>query len=163
MQPNTYLIIILVIIAVEFLTTLVISFLDYSHKKSPPENPSIKKDYVKAKRYLRTNIKFGITKLMIDAIILIAVILTGILNILDLSLRALGYNPIITGILFFGVIGVVTFLIGIPFSIFNTFYIEKKYNFNKTTKKKFALYTIKGILGWSLIGAVGLFIIFTFF
>ncbi len=78
-------------------------------------------------------------------------------------MRALGYGSITTGIFFFGVIGAATFLIGFPFSIFSTFYIEKKYGFNKTTKKTFALDTIKGILGWSLIGAVGLFIIFAFF
>ncbi len=163
MQPNTYLIIVLVIIAAELITTLVVSFLDYNYKKTPQQNQSIKKDYIRAKRYLRTNIKFGITKTIVDTVILLIIILTGILNNLDLALRSLGYNPIITGILFFGVIGLVTFLTGIPFSIFKTFYIEKKYSFNQTTRRTFLLDIIKSITGWAIIGAVGLFIILAFF
>ena len=117
MQPNIYLIIILVIIAVEFLVNLTVSLLNYNYKKNPLKNQSIKKDYIKAKKYLRTNIKFGITKAIIDTSILLAVILTGALNILDLALRSLGYGPVITGLLFFGVIGAATFLTAIPFSM----------------------------------------------
>ena len=162
MQPNTYLIIILVIIAVEFLISLTVSLLDYNYKPTT-NNPSIKKDYIKAKRYLRTNIKFGITKAIIDVAILLAIILTGALNILDVILRSLAQGPIITGLLFFGTIGAASFIINIPFSLYKIFYIEKKYNFNNTTKKTFLLDLIKSIAGWALIGAVGLSIILLFF
>lgn len=163
MKPDTYLIIILAIIAIQFLIALIVSFLDYNYKKSPPKNPSIKKDYVKAKRYLRANIKLGIIKTIVDVVILIIVILTGLLNSLDLSLRLLGYSSVMTGILFFGAIGAVTFLIGIPFSIFKIFYIEKKYGFNKTTSKTFSIDLVKSVAGWVVIGTVGLFVILSFF
>ena len=162
MEVEAYLTIILVIIVTQFIVSLTVSLLDYNHKPTT-KNPSIKKDYVKAKRYLRTNIKFGITKSIIDIAILLVIILTGALNTLDLALRSLGYGPVITGLLFFGVIGIIAFIIQIPFSIYNTFYIEKKYNFNTTTKKTFFLDIIKSILGWALIGAVGLSIILLFF
>lgn len=98
-----------------------------------------------------------------DVAILLIVILTGLLNTLDISIRSLGYGPVITGILFFGVIGAAVFLLGLPFSIYNTFSIEKGYGFNKTTKKTFFLDLIKSIIGWIIIGAVGLFIILIFF
>lgn len=162
MQANTYFLIVLAIIATEFLVNLVISLLDFYYKPTT-KNSSIKKDYVKSKRYLKTNIKFGLTKGIIDLAILLTIILTGVLNILDLAVRSLGFGPIITGILFFGVIGIIFFVIGIPFSIYKTFWIEKKYGFNKTTKKTFLFDLLKSLAGWALIGAVGLAIILTFF
>ncbi len=163
MQPNTYLIIILVIIAAEFLVSLTVSLLDYNYKKTPTGKQTIKKDYTKAKNYLRTNIKFGITKAIVDTATLLAIILTGVFNTLDIALRSLAQGPVITGLLFFATIGVAAFIIDIPFSIYKTFYIEKKYGFNKTTKNTFLLDLIKSILGYALIGAVGLSIILLFF
>jgi len=126
MDVNTYLIIILVIVIGEFLINFVISLLDFYHKPTST-HPSIKKDYIKAKRYLRSGIKFSIFKGVFDLIILLIIILIGGLNYLDIFVRSFGYGPILTGILFFGVIGLVCFIIDIPFKIFNIFYIENKY------------------------------------
>ena len=162
MQTNTYLIIILSIIIIDFLVSSVVSILDYKHKPIT-NNPSIKKDYVKSKRYLRTNIKFAVTKSVVDLGVLLAIILTGFLNDLDIAARTLGYGPIVTGIIFFGIIGAFFFLIDLPFSIYKTFNIERKYGFNKTTRKTFITDLIKTILGWVIVGAVGLFIILYFF
>jgi len=162
MEVNTYLIIILIIIATEFLISLVVSLLDFYYKPTTSSS-SVKKDYIKAKRYLRTKIKFKTFNLIINTIILLAMILSGILNNLDIFTRALGYGPVVTGIIFLGIIGVVFFLIGIPFSIFNIFYIEKKYGFNKITPKIFIIDLIKNIIGWIIIGAGGLAVILLFF
>ena len=158
MEVNTYIIIILVIIIGEFLVNLVILLLDFYYKPTT-QNPSIKKDYIKAKRYLKTNIKFKITKMTFDLSILLIVIFSGFLNTLDIFVRAFGYGPILTGIIFFGIFGLIFSLIEIPFKIFNTFVIEKKYNFNKTTKRIFIIDLIKSLAEWVIIGAVGLFII----
>lgn len=158
MEVNIYIIIILAIITGEFLVNLVISLLDFYYKPTT-NNSSIKKDYTKAKRYLKTNIKFKITKMTFDLGILLAIIFTGLLNTLDIFVRGFGYGPILTGIIFFGIFGLIFSLIEIPFKIFNTFVIEKKYNFNKTTKRTFIIDLIKSLLGWTLIGAIGLFII----
>lgn len=163
MEVNTYLTIVIAIIVIEFLVSLAVSLLDFYHKPEPTKNQTIKKDYVKAKRYLRTGIKFGIVKSIVDTVILLIVVFSGVLNNLDLFVRALGYGPVMTGILFFGVIGAVASLVGLPFSIFNIFFIEKKYGFNKTTKKTFVLDILKSILGWIIVGAVGLAIILLFF
>jgi len=163
MQSNIYLIIILIIIATQFLISLLVSVLDYNYKKVPQGGQTIKKDYVKSKNYLRSSIKFGLTKAVVDISILLVVIFTGILNNLDLIIRSLGNGVILNGLLFFGTIGIITFLIGLPFSIYNTFKIEKKYGFNKTTKKTFVLDEIKSLAGYTLIGAIGIAIILFFF
>lgn len=162
MQVNTYILIVLIIISTEFLINLIVSFLDYYYKPTT-KNPSIKKDYVKAKRYLRTNIKFSLIKSVIDLAILLAIIFSGAFNYLDIVVRSLGYGPILTGMIFLGVIGLIFFIIGIPFSIYKTFRIEKKYNFNKTTRRTFIIDLLKSIVGWIIMGTVGLAIILTFF
>lgn len=163
MSPNIYMIIILIIISMDFLTTLTISILDYNYKKNTPKFPSVKKDYVKSKRYLRTNIKFGMVKAAVDTSMLLIIIFTGILNNIDIFIRSFGFGPIISGILFFGVIGFASSIISIPFSIFRTFHIEKKYGFNNTTKKVFISDLIKSLLGWIIVGSVGVFTILYFF
>ena len=130
MEVNTYLIIITAIIVGEFLINLIVSLLDYYYKPTT-NNPSIKKDYTKAKNYLKSGIKFGITKTTFDLAIILIIIFTGALNYLDIFVRSSGYGPIVTGLFFFGIFGLVFGIIGIPFKIFSTFVIEKKYHFNK--------------------------------
>ncbi len=162
MQPNTYLIIILVIIATEFLVNLVVSLLDFYYKPTT-QNPSIKKDYTKSKRYLRTNIKFGLLKASVDFITILVIILIGAFNTLDLFVRGFGLGPILTGILFFGILCAILFIVETPFSIYKTFRIEKKYGFNTTTKKIFLMDLLKSMAGWIIIGGIGLAIVLIFF
>jgi hypothetical protein len=59
-------------------------------------------------------------------------------------------NAIVAALFFFGLIVFASDLLSMPFSVYDTFVIEEKYGFNKTTPKTFVLDTIKG---W-LLGAV---------
>jgi STE24 endopeptidase len=61
-------------------------------------------------------------------------------------------NAILAALLFFGIIMFASDVLGIPFSVYDTFKIEEKYGFNKTTPKTFMLDTIKGWLIGALIG-----------
>lgn len=158
MEVNTYLIIVIAIIVGEFLINLIVSLLDFYYKPTT-NNPSITKDYVKAKNYLKSGIKFRITKMTFDLAVILIIIFTGAFNYLDIFVRGFGYGPIITGLFFFGIFGLVFYLLGLPFKIFNTFAIEEKYHFNKTTKKTFIIDLIKSLAGWILIGTIGLLII----
>ncbi len=56
--------------------------------------------------------------------------------------------------MFFGVLFVLSDLIGIPFSLYKTFVIEEKYGFNKMTVKTFVIDKIKGYLLTLIIGGV---------
>ncbi len=107
--------------------------------------------------------KLGITKAVIDTGILLVIIYTQVLNTLDIIIRTVTQNQILVGLIFMGTIGLFLFIVGIPFNIYYTFVIEKKYGFNKTTKKTFIYDLVKSIVGYALIGAVGLSIILFFF
>ena len=69
--------------------------------------------------------------------------------------------------IFFGLIMFASDLLSMPFSVYDTFVIEEKYGFNKTTPKTFVLDTFKGWLLGALIGggllALIIFIYLVFF
>ena len=71
----------------------------------------------------------------------------------------LGGGKIITGLLFFMILLLLTQILNIPFSLYNTFVIEEKFGFNKQTKKGFATDLLKGLglgalLGGPLLAAI---------
>lgn len=55
-------------------------------------------------------------------------------------------NAILLALCYFGILSFASGLIGLPFEIYNTFTIEEKYGFNKTTLKTYIADKIKGIL-----------------
>jgi STE24 endopeptidase len=65
-------------------------------------------------------------------------------------------------LLFFGVIGIASDILSTPFSIYDTFVIEEKFGFNRTTVKTFVTDKIKGWLLAALLGG-GLLAIFVWF
>src|SRR5690606_35497904 len=61
-------------------------------------------------------------------------------------------NQVLASMLFFGIIMFASAIIQIPFSVYETFAIEEKYGFNKTTPKTFVLDQIKSLLLGAIIG-----------
>ncbi|HNR79370.1 MAG TPA: M48 family peptidase, partial [Mesotoga infera] len=60
---------------------------------------------------------------------------------------------VIQGLLFFIVIGATAFIITLPFSIYSTFALEKRFGFNRTTPGTFVADKLKGI---SLVAVIGI-------
>jgi STE24 endopeptidase len=57
-----------------------------------------------------------------------------------------------TGLLFVGILVFASQLLGLPFSVYDTFVIEERYGFNKTTPKTFLLDRVKGLILTAVIG-----------
>ncbi len=132
------------------------------HREKVPEsfadNISLE-DHQKAADYTISKVKFGHLPLFYDAALLLIWTLGGGLDWLDKNLIALELGPILTGI---GVILVYTFissLLDLPFSLYNTFVIEEKFGFNRTTIKTFITDMIKGSLLGLIIGIPLLYVI----
>ncbi len=64
------------------------------------------------------------------------------------------FNFYASNLLFFGILFIVSDILSTPFSIYNTFVIEEKYGFNKSTVKLFITDKIKGYLLAIIIGAL---------
>ena len=61
-------------------------------------------------------------------------------------------NELIISLIFIGLLSVISWWISLPFTLYSTFSIEKRYGFNKTTPKLFISDSIKGTLVSLVIG-----------
>jgi STE24 endopeptidase len=164
---NIYLIIILSIIVIEYLLNLIVERLNVKHASSelPSEFEGFydAQKYKLAQLYLKENTNFHLTKDTISVIITLTFVLAGGFNFIDNIARSFNQGPIITGLIFTGILGAALQLLSIPFSAYHTFVIEAKYGFNKTTFKTFISDIIKGLILTVIIGAVVLSMVFWFF
>lgn len=99
--------------------------------------------YADSQSYLKDKTKLGFIQSILALAIVWGASYSGFFNQLDLLLRAQGWGEILTGVAYLGLLAGVLSLISLPFSIFDTFVIEKKYGFNKTTVKIFITDLIK--------------------
>lgn len=78
--------------------------------------------------------------------------LGGGLEAVDNIARGFEHGPVVTGLIFFGIFGAISMLLGLPESIFSTFVIEERFGFNKTTPKTFIIDMFKGLMLGAIIG-----------
>ncbi len=103
--------------------------------------------YEKSINYDKVNSKFGnLTSTINLFVILITLFLFGFAFVDHLA-GLVTLNPIWKALLFFAILGFVMDLIHTPLSIYDTFVIEEKFGFNKTTP---VLFIIDKIKGWAL-------------
>jgi STE24 endopeptidase len=149
------------------------NILDYiNHKnwkdKIPPELEDFydKEKYKKAKLYSISKSKIGLLSSIISFLFVISLLVFngyGFLNQLVYSDSLNLFLPfeINTSFarsgVFFLILFILNSLISIPFSYYNTFIIEEKYGFNKTSKSTFFLDIIKSTILSILIGGFLLF------
>ena len=163
MSPNTLFYVIIAIIVLNFIIDKFLSYLNSRHFDDPlPEEISDvydSEEYRRSQSYKKEKYRFG---LLSSGISLLATLLffffDGFAYVDDLA-RSFSEHPIIVGLIFFGIIMLAADLLGTPFSYFNTFVIEEKYGFNKTTRRTFILDKIKaivmaGIIGSSMLAAI---------
>ena len=164
---NIYIFIIPFILFFEYLLSFIVRTLNLM--ALDPKLPEEFKDtfdsdkYIKSQEYTRTNSKFSYITSTFSLLITLIFIYGGIYNIIDQWLIGFLENKIIIGLLFFGLLTLITDIISLPFSIYSTFVIEEKFGFNKTTYATFFSDKIKGYFLMIIIGAPVLSIILYFF
>ncbi len=119
--------------------------------------------YRKSQEYTRVNTWFGLMTSILDLIILLLFWFLGGFNFVDQLVRELGWNPVLTGLLFFGVLLLGKKILDLPFELYDTFVIEERFGFNKTTPATFWSDQVKGLLVGGVIGAILGAIIIAFF
>lgn len=119
--------------------------------------------YAKSQNYVRVTEKFGIIESIFSLMLMLGFWLTGGFNWLDNLVRSFGHGEIITGLCFMGILFAAQIIIMIPFQLYDTFVIEEKFGFNKTTLKTFIIDQIKGLILMALIGGPILAIILWIF
>ncbi len=116
-------------------------------------------DHQKAADYTTAKVKFGRLPLFYEVFLLLIWTLGGGLDWLDNNIITLGLNPILTGIAVILVFTFISSLLDLPFSLYNTFVLEEKFGFNRTTLKTFITDMLKGSLLGLLLGVPLLYVI----
>ena len=119
--------------------------------------------YALSRRYQRDNTRFNLVQTLITLPLTVAFIVLGGFGFIDRLARAAGGGMIVTGLIFAGLLIILGMLSSLPFDIYDTFVLEAKYDFNRTTAKTFVLDRIKSLLLTALIGGGALALILWFF
>ena len=119
--------------------------------------------YARAQDYGKVTTRFHLVESTIHLILFLAFWFLGGFPWIDEIARSFGFGPIVTGILFVGILGFFNAVISLPFSIYATFVIEEKFGFNRTTVKTFILDRIKALILMLVLGVPFLAAILWFF
>jgi STE24 endopeptidase len=147
---------ILFILIAGFLFEAVLNYLNI--KNWSPRVPDLVKDiypeekYEKARAYAVTNYRFSTSTSIFSLLLLLAALLSGFFGGVDSYARSFSENPVWVALLFFGIIGLLSDVLTIPFSLYRIFVIEEKFGFNKTSVKTFISDKLKGYLLAVVIG-----------
>ncbi|MEE9326302.1 MAG: M48 family metallopeptidase [Cocleimonas sp.] len=109
-------------------------------------------EHQKAADYTRTKGSFGRLGLLLSTIVLILWTLGGGLSWLDNLVRSYELNALTTGVIVILAFSLISSLIDIPTSLYNTFVIEEKFGFNKSTIGVFFIDMFKGAVLSLVIG-----------
>lgn len=108
--------------------------------------------YAKSQNYTRANASFGRISSTFNFLLILIVIFLGLFDTLDQYACSFGYSPLITGLIFFGIITIIQDILSTPFSLYSTFIIEEEYGFNKSTAKIYVMDKLKSYLLLLLLG-----------
>jgi len=164
---NSYLIFILAVILMGSILKGVVSILNL--RSLDPQLPSEFRDvydskkYAESQKYTRVTTRFSLFRDAVMTVLTLFFILLNGFNWIDMKARAFGFNSIVTGLIFTGMLLLLSGGAELPFSIYSTFVIEERFGFNTTTVKTFVLDIFKTILLVLLIGGPLLAVVLWFF
>ena len=151
--------IIITIVIAEFLLSILLTYLNHkaSHQPIPAELAGIYDDeaYKKQQAYSRTNRKVGVITTVINTACTLGLFAFGGFAWIDGVVRGVSEHPVLMALMFVGILYLITNVIDIPIKYYQTFVIEEKFGFNRSTHQTFVLDIIKSIcLSVVLTGAV---------
>lgn len=162
-MSNTLFWIIVALVVFDFLFGKSLSLLNL--KRMTPALPGELKaiynqeKYTRSLNYQKTNIRFSFISDSFSLLLFLGVLFAGGFAWVDEWVRAITPNAYLQSLLFFGILGFAMDLISIPFQLYDTFIIETRFGFNKTTGKTFVLDKLKGWLVSGILGSVFLLFI----
>tara|TARA_B100002019_G_scaffold293005_1_gene318211 strand:- start:2734 stop:3975 length:1242 start_codon:yes stop_codon:yes gene_type:complete len=159
MNSELILLIILIVIAVNYLLDLFSGLLNYRsfNDKIPSNVRDIynKEEYEKSQKYKKENFRFNLFISSYSFIILVTVLYSGYFGVLDSTIRNYTLeNEISPSVLFFFSIYLINDIILLPFQFYRVFVIEQKYGFNTMSLKTFILDKLKGYLLTLIVGLI---------
>lgn len=106
----------------------------------------------RARDYLTVNARFNVVNSCFSLTVLLVFWFCGGFGWLDGWARSFSNNEVVAGLVFLTALFLGQSLISLPFSIYETFVIENKFGFNRSTPRTFILDRLKGLLLAAVIG-----------
>jgi STE24 endopeptidase len=164
---NGYLIFVLALLVFDFALEFIVERLNIA--RLSPEIPEEfrgvydAEKYAKSQNYTREGTRFEMLKSAIMLPLTIGFILLGGFHWTDAIARSAGWGLIPTGLIFAAILGALSMVVGLPFGIYDTFVIETRYGFNKTSPATFIADLAKEILLGAILGGAVLAGVLWFF
>jgi STE24 endopeptidase len=153
---NTLFFAIIVILLLQFLIETVLNYLNAKHYGDPIpkdlEDVFDQEEYQQSQEYQKTNYRFGLWSSIFSIGLTLVFLIFGGFEWTDQIARSFSSNEIIITLIFFGFITVGSDIITTPFSYYQTFVIEERFGFNKSTKTLFLTDKLKGWLMMAVLG-----------
>jgi len=109
-------------------------------------------DFEKTKSYMKDKAPVSVISSIVDLALSLWLLLKGF-PLFETTAKNFSDNVFIQSLIFFAIYGIIEFIADLPFDLYNTFVLEEKYGFNKTTPKTFILDIVKSIILSIVIGA----------
>lgn len=119
--------------------------------------------YRKSQQYLKTTTQFEQLQLMVITPLVIIFLVAGGFGWVDNLARGFDFGLMLTGLIFTGILMLFSMLLHLPFQIYDTFVIEEKFGFNRTTPGTFVADWFKSLALTILLGGLLLAGILWFF
>ena len=170
---NIFTIIFLSFFFLSIIVKITLDIINYNHRKKyqdtiPPELNGLidKKKLSLINKYSNVKLAFSLIEYFFDKSLLLVILFLGLIPFYYNFLAERFTNIYFLGLLFFAGFYLIQMIIGIPFSLYFNFIIEKKFQFNKMTLKIWIGDFIKKIIISVILGTIILvalmFFLYTF-
>jgi Zn-dependent protease with chaperone function len=109
-------------------------------------------EYAKQQAYQKINYRFSFFSSTFSFVLMLAMVILSGFALVNGWAFSLTPNPILGALFFFGILLLASDILTTPISVYDTFVIEQRFGFNKTTPKIFVLDKLKGYLLGAIIG-----------
>lgn len=159
MTPELLFSLIVLFVLVNFFLETGLDYLNQKSSKIISASKTVSEFYndeqkIKALAYSEAKFKSGLVNSVFSLAVILVALFSDFFAIIDNFVRSVLINEIAVSLGFFAILGLIISLIGLPFSWYETFVIEEKFGFNKTTKSVFITDTIKSLLISIILGGV---------
>ena len=122
-----------------------------------------KERYATSQQYLAATSRLGLVSSTVFLLVLLVFWFTGGFHYTDSLARSFGLGPVLTGLVFFAILAVLSNLVSTGFSLYSTFVIEERFGFNKTTLKTYIqdrmkILALAIVLGGPILGGILFFL-----
>ncbi len=157
---------IVIILIADYIFDRIMDFLNASRWSNtlPEELIGIydEEKYRKSQDYSRINMRQGMITASLSFILILGMLLFGGFGMLDNLVRQYTDSPVLMALLFFALLGLASDILSTPFELYDTFVVEERFGFNRTTLSTYIFDKLKGWMLALILGG-GLMAVFVWF